>query len=51
MIGRREFALGVAALLGARAAWAAEAAGDAPAKKKRRDIPFTPLEQFPITGN
>ena len=47
MIGRREFALGVAALLGARAAWAAEAAGDAPAKKKRRDIPFTPLEQIP----
>ncbi len=48
MIGRRGFSLGLAALLGARAARAADTAADASKpKKKRKDIPFTPLEKIP----
>lgn len=48
MIGRRGFALGMLSLLAAQAARADEPTGAVPlAKKKRRDIPFTPLEQIP----
>jgi len=43
MIGRRAFGLGAAALLAAGAARAQQTAS----KKKRRDIPYTPLEQIP----
>lgn len=49
MIDRRGFTLGMASLLAAGRALAQDAADTAPmpAKKKRRDIPFTPLEQIP----
>jgi len=53
VIGRRAFSLGMAATLAAARARAQVMSNDqklpdaAPAKPKRRDIPFTPLEQIP----
>ena len=49
MIDRRSFTLGMASLLAAGHALADDmgTAAPMPAKKKRRDIPFTPLEKIP----
>jgi endo-alpha-1,4-polygalactosaminidase (GH114 family) len=47
MIGRRAFALGAASLLASASARAADMPAMPKAKKRRADIPFTPLEKIP----